>query len=196
MFTGIVSDIGTVISKKEEKDILFGIETKYDLSNTETGSSISCSGVCLTIKKIDKTIFYVNVSRETFECTNIKEWEKNKKINLERPLKINDEIGGHIVSGHVDATSEIKSIESIEGSYKLNIAIPEKLQKYITKKGSITLEGVSLTVNEAEDDIFSVNIIPFTWEKTTFQYMKAGDKVNLEIDILARYIEKIYLHNK
>lgn len=196
MFTGIITDIGTIISKDNEGDICFGIKTNYNLSKLNIGSSIACSGVCLSVKKIYKNTFYANVSRETLSCTTLNSWEKGTKINLERSLKINDEIGGHIVTGHIDFTAKVSSIDICGSSHIVNIEYPEIFEKYIAKKGSITVDGVSLTVNNIQNNIFSVNIIPITWEKTIFQYIKVDNKVNLEVDILARYIEKIYLHSK
>ncbi|MDB2414280.1 riboflavin synthase [Rickettsiales bacterium] len=191
MFTGIITDIGTIISVDGDGDISLKIKTKYDVDNIDIGASIACSGVCLTVVDKSEDNFVVNVSAETLSCTNVGQWEKGSKINLERALSVGDELGGHIVSGHVDALAEVILIEEIGDSHKIGFKVPDNLKQYIAAKGSITLDGVSLTVNAVDDNVFYVNIIPHTFKETTFSLLAIGSKVNLEIDVLARYVARM-----
>lgn len=191
MFTGIITDIGTVQSIRKERDVTYRIATHYDTKTIELGASIACDGCCLTVVKKEAGWFEVDVSEESLSKTTLKSWKEGTKINLERALKVGDELGGHIVSGHVDGVAELLSIAPVEGSHKLEFAAPEALKKFIAAKGSVTLNGISLTVNEVKDAQFFVNIIPHTFEVTNFGALKAGDKVNLEIDLLARYMARM-----
>lgn len=203
MFTGIVTDVGTVKSVEKTGDTRFVIETAYDPDGIEIGASIACGGACLTV--IEKGHagdgaggsvgsggwFAVEASAETLGCTSLGAWKPGTKINLERSLKVGDEIGGHIVSGHVDGVGRIRSMTPEGGSVRYVFEAPEALMKHIASKGSITVEGVSLTVNEVEDDTFGVNLIPHTQTVTSFGAVKVGDAVNLEIDVLARYVARL-----
>ena len=191
MFTGIVTDVGRVKSVREtNRDRRFEIETAFDLSTIDIGASISHAGCCLTVVEKGTDWFAVEVSGETLGLTTLDAWTQGRRVNLERAAKVGDELGGHIVSGHVDGIGEVLSVESEGGSHRVRIRVPKPLHRFIASKGSITVEGVSLTVNEDEDDVFGVNLIPHTWEVTTLGELKAGSRVNLEIDMLARYLAR------
>lgn len=193
MFTGIITDIGTVASvvKKDGGDTRIGIYTNFDLDTVDIGASIACAGCCLTVvQKIDD-IFMVDVSAESLSKTNIGTWEEGTKINLERALKMGDELGGHIVSGHVDGLATLTSLRRENDSHRLIFDAPKDLAGFIVPKGSVTLDGISLTVNEVQGKSFGVNIIPHTWDKTTLGHIKEGDTVHLEIDMLARYMARM-----
>jgi riboflavin synthase len=191
MFTGIVTDVGRVRSIKEtERDRRFEIATAFDLSGVELGASISHAGCCLTVVDKGEGWFAVEVSGETLSKSTLGRWGEGTPVNLERAARLGDELGGHIVSGHVDGVGEVLSVEPEGGSRRIRIRVPAPLHRYIAPKGSIAVEGVSLTVNEVEGDIFGVNIIPHTWEVTTLGALAAGDRVNLEIDMLARYLAR------
>jgi riboflavin synthase len=191
MFTGIVTDIGRVRSVREtNRDRRFEIETAFDLSTLEIGASISHAGCCLTVVEKGADWFAVEVSGETLSLTTLDGWTEGRRINLERAARLGDELGGHIVSGHVDGIGEVISVESEGGSHRVRVRVPRPLHRFIAPKGSITVEGVSLTVNEVEDDVFGVNLIPHTWDVTTLGELKAGARVNLEIDMLARYLAR------
>lgn len=191
MFTGIVQDIGSVRSIEKQGDWRIVIDTGLDLSRTLIGASIACSGCCLTVVEKEERVFAVNVSAESLSKTTIGGWITGTKINLEPALKMGDELGGHMVSGHIDGLAMIKTIEKEGDSYRLTIEAPEALLRFIAPKGSVTLDGVSLTVNEAQGSVFGVNIIPHTWEKTTLGLKAAGDSLNIEIDMLARYVARM-----
>lgn len=191
MFTGIVTDVGRVRAVRDtNRDRRFEIETRFDLSTVEIGASISHAGCCLTVVEKGEGWFAVEVSGETLSLTTLSDWGEGRPVNLERAAKVGDELGGHIVSGHVDGVGEVLSVESEGGSHRVRIRAPRPLHRYIAAKGSITVEGVSLTVNEVEDDVFGVNLIPHTWDVTTLGTLKAGSRVNLEIDMLARYLAR------
>jgi riboflavin synthase len=191
MFTGIVTDVGRVRSVREtNRDRRFEIETAFDLSTLDIGASISHAGCCLTVVEKSADWFAVEVSAETLSLTTLDAWTEGRRINLERAARVGDELGGHIVSGHVDGIGEVISVESEGGSHRVRIRAPRPLHRFIASKGSITVEGVSLTVNEVEDDVFGVNLIPHTWEVTTLGELKARSRVNLEIDMLARYLAR------
>lgn len=190
MFTGIIQDIGTVKSIEKDGDWRIVVETDMDLSQTPMGASICCSGCCLTVVEMGDNWFAVEVSNESLDKTVIGSWGQGTKINLEPSLKLGDELGGHIVSGHVDGLAELQSITQDADSYRLAIEVPADLAKFIAPKGSVTLDGISLTVNEVEADVFGVNIIPHTWQKTTLSQRNEGDKLNIEIDMLARYVAR------
>ncbi len=191
MFTGIVTDIGRVRSIREtNRDRRFEIETAYDLDSIDLGASISHSGCCLTVVEKGEGWFAVEVSGETLALTTLDHWREGGRVNLERAARLGDEMGGHIVSGHVDGVGTVLSITPEGGSHRLKIRAPRPLHRLIAPKGSIAVEGVSLTVNEVEDDVFGLNIIPHTWDATTLGALEVGSQVNLEIDMLARYLAR------
>jgi len=188
MFTGIITDIGKVRAIKDtNRDRRFEIETRYDLATIDIGASIAHSGCCLTVVEKGEGWFAVEVSGESLSLTTLDQWTVGGRVNLERATKVGDELGGHIVSGHVDGLGEVVAVSVEGGSHRVKIKVPRPLHRYIAPKGSIAVEGVSLTVNEVEDDVFGVNIIPHTWDVTTLGQIVAGARVNLEIDVLARY---------
>ena len=189
MFTGITTNTGFIKAINKQVNGEYTIESDIDLSDVKVGSSILCSGICLTIVKKEKSFFTVNISEETLKVTNAKSWKKGSKLNLEKSLKVGDELGGHIVTGHIDKTTCLMQKKKLQKSLILIFELPKELQRFICKKGSIAIEGISLTVNEVEDKSFSISIIPHTFDITTLGAIKKGDIVNLEIDILARYIE-------
>jgi riboflavin synthase len=197
MFTGIVTDIGRVRAVGNNGDTQFMIDTEYDVSQIEIGASISCAGVCLTV--VDKASaeaqeagsFSVTASAETLSRTTLGDWTEGTHVNLERSLRVGDELGGHIVSGHVDGTVEVVSCVREGDSIRFVFRVGEMLKRFVATKGSVALDGVSLTVNEVSDDTFGVNIIPHTRAATTIGNVKAGDRLNLEIDVLARYVARL-----
>ena len=191
MFTGIVTDVGCVRAVRDtDRDRRFEIETAYDLATVDIGASISHAGCCLTVVEKRDGWFAVEVSRETLSATSLGDWTAGRRVNLERACKVGDELGGHIVSGHVDGVGEVVSVAAEGGSHRVQIRVPRPLHRYIAPKGSIAVEGVSLTVNEVEDDVFGVNLIRHTWEVTTLGDLRPGSRVNLEIDMLARYLPR------
>tara|TARA_B100000427_G_C15322781_1_gene513316 strand:- start:47 stop:631 length:585 start_codon:yes stop_codon:yes gene_type:complete len=190
MFSGIIQGIGDI--KKSNSDI-FSIETSVDLSNCEIGSSISCDGVCLTatsIKKIkDKEfVFTVNISEETRNRSCFRSIDESKLINIEKSLRLGDEISGHFVYGHVDCVTQIENIQKLDNSWDFNFKKNEKMKKFIVEKGSISINGISLTISKNLQNTFSVSIIPHTFENTNLKIAKEGDSVNIEFDSLARYV--------
>lgn len=199
MFTGIVEDIGRVRALKPGKDTRVEIETKLPAGGFSLGASVACAGVCLTVIERGSLLsggwFAVEASPETLACTTLGRWRVGSAINLERALKLGDEFGGHLVSGHVDGLAKIHSVtkvgDSSSGSTVFEFEVPPKLASYVAAKGSVTLDGVSLTVNAVKDSRFSVNIIPHTLSATAFGAAKVGDDVNLEIDLLARYVARL-----
>ena len=192
MFTGIVTDIGTLKEINDERgDRRFIIETSFDMDEFKIGASICCSGCCLTIVEKGRGWFAVDVSSETISKTCPIDWQVGSQINLEQSLKLGDEMGGHVVSGHVDGVADILSIMKVGDSYRIRVKLPHIYSPYIARKGSICLNGVSLTVNDVDENEFDVNIIPHTWANTTFSTRKVGDKINFEIDMLARYVARI-----
>ena len=191
MFTGIVTDIGRVRSVRQTgRDRRYEIETAWDTATIDLGASISHAGCCLTVTEKGPGWFAVEVSNETLSKTNLGDWGEGRRVNLERAAKLGDELGGHIVSGHVDGLGRVVAIEPEGGSHRVHIEAPAPLHRYIAPKGSITVDGVSLTVNAVEGPRFEVNIIPHTWEATTLGALKPGDALNLEIDMLARYLAR------
>ena len=191
MFTGIVTDIGRVRSVRQtERDRRYEIETAWDTSGIDLGASISHAGCCLTVTEKGPGWFSVEVSGETLSKTTLGDWREGHAVNLERAAKLGDELGGHIVSGHVDGLGRVVSVTPEGGSHRIDIEAPAPLHRYIAAKGSITVDGVSLTVNAVEGQVFGLNIIPHTWQATTLGGLKAGDAVNLEIDMLARYLAR------
>ena len=191
MFTGIVTDIGRVRAVRQtERDRRYEIETAWNVSGIDLGASISHAGCCLTVvERLDGAIA-VEVSGETLDKTTLGRWDTGDRVNLERAAKLGDEMGGHVVSGHVDGLGTVVSIEPVGGSHKVVVEAPEPLHRYIAAKGSITVDGVSLTVNAVDGRRFDLNIIPHTWDATTLGTLKVGDPVNLEIDMLARYLAR------
>ena len=191
MFTGIVTDVGRLRAVREtNRDLRFEVETSFDLSTIDMGASISHAGCCLTIVEKGDNWFAVEISGETLSLTTLGAWKEGDAVNLERAARVGDELGGHIVSGHVDGVGEVISVESEGGSHRVKIRVPRPLHRFIAPKGSITVDGVSLTVNQVEDDVFGVNLIPHTWDVTTLGRLAPGSKVNLEIDMLARYLAR------
>lgn len=192
MFTGIITDIGTVLNVDNTRgDKRFEIGTNWDMTNVPMGASIACSGCCLTVVAKTQHSFSVDVSAESLSKTNLGAWVAGTKINLESSLKFGDELGGHLVSGHVDGLADMVNITPDGDSFRLKIRAPQHLKHFIAPKGSVALNGISLTVNEVDDDIFGINIIPHTWDVTTMGQSKIGDKINMEVDMLARYVARI-----
>ena len=195
MFTGIVTDVGNIRKIENFGDTRFEILTRYAISDISLGASIACSGPCLTVVDKGADWFAVEASAETMSRTSLGDWQINTKINLERSLCVGDELGGHIVSGHVDGKARILDTRPEGDSVRFEFTIPEELKTLIAEKGSVCLDGVSLTVNEVDDVQFGVNIISHTRVHTTFGERKVGDFVNLEVDTLARYVGRLLEHN-
>ncbi len=195
MFTGLIQDVGVIRGIERAGDTRIEIDTEFDMSEVAIGASIACSGICLTVTDKKSGRFAVEVSAETLSKTTLGDWEKGHFVNLERSLKLGDELGGHLVFGHVDGVAEIISRLPDGDSTRFQILPPRDLAKFIAPKGCITIDGVSLTVNEVEvsanKTIFGVNIIPHTLEHTGFGQTTPGDKVNLEVDMLARYVARL-----
>ena len=193
MFTGIITDIGKVAEVQQRGDLRARINTAYDMAGVDMGASIACNGVCLTVVGKGPDWFDVDISAETISKTNIGHhgWEPGVRINLERALKVGDELGGHIVSGHVDGVAELVEMHDEGDSLRLTFEAPPELARFIASKGSVALNGTSLTVNEVNGNRFGINLIPHTQEVTTWGGVKVGDMVNLEIDTLARYVARL-----
>ncbi len=196
MFTGIITDIGTVLASEKRGDLRVRIATSYDIEGIDIGASIACDGVCLTVVAkgaAPQGWFDVDISAETVSATNVGQsgWPVGAKINLERALRVGDELGGHIVSGHVDGQAEVVGITPEGDSTRFSFRVPLALAKFIAPKGSVALNGTSLTVNEMDGATFGVNIIPHTQKVTTWAQVKLGDQVNVEIDTLARYVARL-----
>jgi riboflavin synthase len=195
MFTGIITDIGRIEAVEQRGDTRLRIACGYDMSTVDLGASIACSGVCLTVVDKGDNWFAIDASAETLSRTAPGMWTEGRRLNLERALKVGDELGGHIVTGHVDGIGEVEATLDVGGSTRITIIAGDEVAPYLAVKGSVTLDGVSLTVNEVENITegvrFAVNIIPHTAEHTTFSALKAGDRLNIEIDILARYLGRM-----
>jgi len=191
MFTGIITDIGRIRAIEPRGDLRLEIETSYDMASVDMGASIACHGVCLTVVAKGPGWFAVDVSQETLDRTAIGTMDVGAPLNLERSLRVGDELGGHIVTGHVDGLSRIEQIEQIGDSRRFVFHLPDDLAGFVAEKGSVCLNGASLTVNTVSDTTFEINIIPHTQERTTFGQLKQGDPVNMEIDILARYVARL-----
>ncbi len=191
MFTGIITDLGRVRAVERAGDARVEITTAYDTGEFDIGASVGCSGVCLTVVDKGPEWFAVNVSAETMSCTTLGAWREGTSVNLERSLRVGDELGGHIVIGHVDGVAEIVERRAEGDSIRFAFVVPEALKRFVAPKGAITLDGVSLTVNEVEDARFGVNIIPHTQAMTTFAEAAPGDEVNVEVDVLARYVARL-----
>jgi riboflavin synthase len=198
MFTGIITDIGTVRRIEPGTDTRMEIETGLDVANIEIGASIACSGPCLTVvskgRDGDKDWFAVDVSVETLARTTLGRWIPGQCVNLERAMRLGDELGGHMVSGHVDGIATLRArvpVGEADGSVQFTFQMPPGLSRFIAEKGSVALDGVSLTVNDVDDERFSVNVIPHTLENTTLGDSKEGDDVNFEVDMIARYLNRL-----
>ncbi len=191
MFTGIVTDIGVITELEQAGDLRARIKTAYDTSGIELGASIASDGVCLTVIELGRDWYDVQISAESVTKTNIDAWSIGKRVNLERALKLGDELGGHIVSGHVDGVAEIVAMTDEGDSTRVTLRAPEALAKFIAPKGSVALNGTSLTVNEVSGCDFGINFIPHTKEVTTWGDARVGDRINLEIDTLARYVARL-----
>ena len=196
MFTGIITDIGTINNAEQRGDLRLVISCGYDMNTVAIGASIACSGVCLTVVDKADGWFAVDVSGESVSCTAPEMWSRGTRLNLERALRVGDELGGHIVTGHVDGVGHIVTTENFGDSWKVVVAADANLAPYIAAKGSITVDGVSLTVNAVDDrpdgtTEFTLNIIPHTAQMTTLGDLVAGRSVNLEIDVLARYLKRM-----
>ncbi|WP_050523235.1 riboflavin synthase [Pseudorhodobacter wandonensis] len=194
MFTGIVTDIGTVLELEQKGDLRARIGTGYDVAGIDIGASIACDGVCLTVIALGsapQNWFDVQISAESISKTNIGGWVLGKRLNLERALKVGDELGGHIVSGHVDGLAEVVGLRREGDSTRVTFRAPHALAGFIAPKGSVALNGTSLTVNEVEGTDFGINFIPHTQAATTWGDVALGDRVNLEIDTMARYVARL-----
>lgn len=191
MFTGIIQATGKIASiTPSGDDIKLQIEVgELDMSDVKTGDSIAVNGVCLTAIKFDATSFEAHVSKETLSCTV--GLDSPKIINLEKALKLSERLGGHLVSGHVDGVGQVVRFESVGDCWLLMVRAPHNISRYIAVKGSIAIDGVSLTVNSIEKDVFGMNLIPHTLENTSLQYLGVGSRVNLEVDLIARYVERM-----
>ena len=196
MFTGIITDVGTINSAQQRGDLRLTIGCGYDMASVDLGASIACSGCCLTVVDKGADWFAVDVSGESLSKTAGQIWVEGHKLNLERALKIGDELGGHIVTGHVDGVGHVVGITPEGGSHRVDVRIGADIAPYIAAKGSVTVDGVSLTVNSVSDEkdgtaTFGLNIIPHTWDVTAFADLMLGQAVNIEIDVLARYLARM-----
>ena len=196
MFTGIITDIGTVRSVEQRGDLRLTIGTAYDLATVDLGASIACSGVCLTLVDKGADWFAVDISHETVSRTASALWVEGARLNLERALRMGDELGGHLVTGHVDGTGKVIDICPDGGSTRIDVQVPRALGRFIATKGSVTLDGVSLTVNQVTDaddgtTHFAINLIPHSADHTTLGAVAAGQSLNVEIDVLARYLKRL-----
>lgn len=191
MFTGIITDVGIIADLKKEGDLRARITTGYDTSAIDLGASIASDGVCLTVVALGPDWYEVQVSAETVSKTNLALWGVGRRVNLERALRVGDELGGHIVSGHVDGVAEVVSVQDEGDSTRVQLCAPDDLARFIAPKGSVALNGTSLTVNEVQGAVFGINFIPHTKDVTTWGDVAVGDPVNLEIDTLARYVARL-----
>ncbi|MEQ6248487.1 riboflavin synthase [Sulfitobacter sp. HNIBRBA3233] len=191
MFTGIVTDVGTITSLQQEGDLRVRIRCGYDTSRIDMGASIASDGVCLTVVDLGPDWYEVQVSAETVDLTNLGDWREGRRVNLERALKVGDELGGHIVSGHVDGVAEVVAMHDEGDSTRVTLRAPASLARFIAPKGSVALNGTSLTVNEVDGCDFGINFIPHTKTVTTWGDVAVGDRINLEIDTLARYVARL-----
>jgi riboflavin synthase len=193
MFTGIITDLGRVkaVGRAASGDTRFAFATAYDTAVMALGASVACSGACLTVVDKGEGWFAVEVSGETLSSTTLGDWAPGQAVNLERSLRLGDELGGHLVSGHVDGVARLARLAAEGGSLRMTFEAPAALAKFIAPKGSVALDGVSLTVNDVEGASFGVNIIDHTRKLTRFGEIRAGDGVNLEIDLLARYVARL-----
>ena len=192
MFSGIVENKGFVVKFEKQKDFRLVLDTNLKYKDIKKGSSVCCNGICLTViskkKKKKYTQLSFDVSQETINCSNFNVIKKGDEINIEKSLRVGDEISGHFVFGHVDDTSKLISIKKVGDSHEIKLEISKKIKKFIAKKGSVSLNGISLTVNQVKNNFIVLNIIPFTWLNTNLKGLKIGDRINLEVDMLARYV--------
>jgi riboflavin synthase len=191
MFTGIITDVGRVRQLRRGELLELTIATTFDTAAITIGASIACSGACLTVVAVEPGAFAVQASVETLACTTIAEWEEGTPVNLEKPLRLGDELGGHLVLGHVDGTARIVERRPEAESVRFVFEAPEELAPFIAPKGSVALDGISLTVNEVAQNRFGVNIIPHTLACTNFGALQAGQRMNLEVDLIARYVARL-----
>ena len=194
MFSGIIENKGFVFKFEKQKDFRLVLDTNLKYKEIKKGSSVCCNGICLTViskkKKKKYTQLSFDVSQETINCSNFNVIKKGDEINIEKSLRVGDEISGNFVFGHVDDTSKLISIKKIGDSHEIKLEISKKIKKFIAKKGSVSLNGISLTVNQVKNNFIVINIIPFTWLNTNLKGLKIGDRINLEVDMLARYVTK------
>lgn len=194
MFTGIITDVGRILELEQQGDLRARIATTYDVDGIDLGASIACNGVCLTVIALGQTPqnwFDVQISAETVGATNVGGWTTGTPLNLERALKVGDELGGHIVSGHVDGVAEVVAMRDEGDSTRVTFRAPDALARFIAPKGSVALDGTSLTVNEVDGRDFGINFIPHTKSETTWGTTQVGDLINLEIDTMARYVARL-----
>lgn len=197
MFTGIVSDIGTVIGNGQRNDVQrIAIACKFKPEDLVIGGSMACSGICLTVVSCDSgddgdTVFEVDAAPETLEVTTASDWDIGRRVNLERPLKVGDELSGHMVSGHVDAVVSVVEREDLGETTRFWFDMPEKIGRLVAPKGSVALDGTSLTVNSVKEDRFDCLLIPHTLQVTNWNERKKGDRINLEVDLIARYVARL-----
>lgn len=191
MFTGIITDIGTITGLEQQGDLRARIQTGYDTGTIDLGASIASDGVCLTVVALGDDWYDVQISAETVSKTNLDSWKVGKRLNLERALRVGDELGGHIVSGHIDGVAEVVVVQDEGDSTRVTLRAPAELARFIAPKGSVALNGTSLTVNEVNGANFGINFIPHTKDVTTWGDVVVGDRVNLEIDTLARYVARL-----
>lgn len=193
MFNGIITSIGNIIAVLKN---IFHIKTNLS-KKVKIGDSVACSGVCLTVIEVYEDMISVEVSSATFSCTNLTTWQVGSKVNLELSMQIGQRLDGHFVLGHVDTLVRLSDLSLLkDGCYKIILTSPENFTQYIAYKGSVALDGVSLTINETIDNNFSINLLPYTFNNTTFQYNRVGDKINMEVDMLARYVNRSLEYNK
>ena len=192
MFSGIIENKGFVFKFEKQKDFRLVLDTNLKYKDIKKGSSVCCNGICLTViskkKKKKYTQLSFDVSQETINCSNFNVIKKGDEINIEKSLRVGDEISGHFVFGHVDDTSKLISVKKVGVSHEIKLEISKKIKKFIAKKGSVSLNGISLTVNQVKNNFIVLNIIPFTWLNTNLKGLKIGDRINLEVDMLARYV--------
>ena len=192
MFSGIIENTGFVLKFEKQKDFRLVLDTNLKYKDIKKGSSVCCNGICLTViskkKKKKYTQLSFDVSQETINCSNFNAIKKGDEINIEKSLRVGDEISGHFVFGHVDDTSKLISVKKVGDSHEIKLEISKKIKKFIAKKGSVSLNGISLTVNQVKNNFIVLNIIPFTWLNTNLKGLKIGDRINLEVDMLARYV--------
>lgn len=191
MFTGIITDIGRVRSVEQRGDTRFIIETAFDMAGVDIGGSIACGGACLTVVEKTADSFTVDVSAETLSKTTLGAWGEGTAVNLERSLTLGSELGGHLVTGHVDGLATLVAVARDGDSHRLSVEAPAGLEGFVATKGSVCLDGVSLTVNAVDGRRFELNLIPHTWDHTTFRDRRTGDKLNMEVDLLARYVARL-----
>ncbi len=191
MFTGIIKDVGELVAIGQQADPVLTIATGLQLSDMTIGASVACNGVCLTAIAVQHNQFQVQVSAETRARTTLGAWREGERVNLERSLRAGDEMGGHIVSGHIDGTATVSERRAEGDSWRFQFIVPTAVRRYLAPKGSVAVNGVSLTVNEVRADDFGVNIIPHTLGATNFGFLQVGMSVNLEVDLLARYLDRL-----